>query len=93
MNDELQRQIDMVISAASQFCHEFTEAIEKFSDEINEACVSIQKAWDELRGYFDDLIQVAIKKRKPKWTEKKIYSLKSVMLDKRPKVYHCRNAC
>lgn len=92
---DLKHQIDMVITAASQFCKDFQEALEKYSDEINEACASIQEAWEELQKYAYDCVEEARKKanqRKVWRTENKSLS-KPLFVDKRPKIYHCRNTC
>lgn len=92
---DLQHQIDMICTAASQFCKDLQEALEKFSDEINEACASMQEAWEELKKYAYDCIDEAKKKANQRkvWRSEKKSLSKSLLDDKRTKIYHCRNAC
>lgn len=94
-NMDLQQQIDILCATTNKFCKDFQEALEKLSDEINDACASMQEAREELKKYAYDCVEEERKKasqRKVWRTENKSLS-KPLLVDKRPKIYNCRNAC
>lgn len=92
---DLQQQIDILCATENKFCKDFQEALEKFSDEINEACASMQEAWEELQKYAYDCIEESKKKagQRKQWRRETRVLLRPLLVDKRMKIHHCRNAC
>lgn len=90
-----QYEIDAIITAANQLCEWFQEAFGKFLDEINDAYVSMQETWEELQKCAYDCAEKSKKKaeQRKKWRATTKVILRPLLLDKRPRTHHCRNAC
>lgn len=89
--EELQKQIDFILSAVSQLHYSLFDAIMYYIEDLEKLISSVQSMWEQMKNIFKTLD--VRKNERDGWIRKRKESLKSLLIDKRPTIFHCRNAC